>query len=114
MAPEYRLMSRRRLPDRAGIDPVVEEDYERAPPKSTNRDRMIPSSRSLHLVSGEIKGIDLRLGQVVAPGYISLLLWVREPWRRIDDFLFPRPGNDGTQVLTSLVSGTTRIDSIIG
>jgi hypothetical protein len=57
----------------AGIYPVVEEYYERAPPKSANRDRMIPAPWSLHLVRGEVRRIDLRFGQVEASGSLAAI-----------------------------------------
>ena len=79
MAPENRLVGRCRFPDRSGINPVVEEDHEGAPPISADGDWMVPAARSFHLVSCEVVGIDLRLGQIVTARHVALFPGLGEP-----------------------------------
>ena len=102
-------MERRRFPDRSGINAVVEEHDQRAPPVPPNRDRAVPASRALHLVSREVEGIDFRLGQIVSARHIALRPGLWESRRRVDQFLFPGPRNDGAQVFAGLVCGATGI-----
>ena len=85
--PEDRLVKRKRLPDGPGVDSIVEEDYESAPPVPTNRKRLIPPSGSSHLVRREIEGIDLGLRQIVPPSNVTLRLQFRKPRKSVDQIL---------------------------
>ena len=80
---------------------------------NANGDRHIPASRSFYLVSGEVKGVDFRLGQVVSSCHITLITWLRESWKRVDKVLFPSPGHDGTQILARLIRRSPRIRSFM-
>src|SRR5437588_7603944 len=106
-------MDGRRFPYRACADAVVEEDHECASPVEANRDRTIPAPWSLHLVSREVKGIDLRFGEIVAAGNVALLPRFREPRWRLDEFLFPGPRDDRTQLLASLVGSAAWISTFM-
>jgi hypothetical protein len=58
---------------------------------------------------GEVEGVDLGLGQVVAAGDVALLIWAREPRGRLDQLLLPGPRQDGAEVLAGLVGGATGV-----
>src|SRR5271157_5462091 len=109
MPPEDRLVERRRLPHGSRVNAVVEEHDKRAAPVPPHRDCSTPASRPLHLVRGEIEGIDLCLGQIMATCHVALWPGLRESRRRVDEILLPSPRNDGTQVFACLVRGASGI-----
>jgi hypothetical protein len=113
MPPEDRFVERRGFPDGPGIDAVVEEYDESAAPVPPDGERTVPAPRTLHHVSGEVEGVDFGLGQVVAAGHVALLPGLREPRRRVNQFLLPGPRKDGAEVLAGLVGSTTGIRPFI-
>src|SRR5208282_1421344 len=66
-----------------------------------------------HLVSGKVKGIELRLGQIVSACHVALWSGFRETRWRFNEILFPRPRNNGAQVVAGLVRGSTGICSLV-
>ena len=75
--------------------------------------RGVPAARPLHLVGGEVEGVDLGLGQVVAAGDVALVPGPGEPRRRVDQLLLPGPVEDGAEVLAGLVGRAARILPLI-
>src|SRR5262249_22575798 len=69
----------------------------------------VPAARTPHLVGGEVKGVDLGLGQVVSAGDVALVPGRREPWRRVDLLLLPGPIKDRAEVLAGLVGRSARV-----
>ena len=108
-----RLVGRHRLPDGAGVHAVVEEDDQGGSPVAADRQRGIPASRPAHGVGGEVEGVDLGLGEVVAAGDVSLLPGPGEPGRRLDQLLLPGPGQHGAEVLAGLVGGAARVGPLV-
>ena len=102
-------MERRRLPHRSRIDAVVEEHDQGGAPVPADRMRGVPSPRPSHLVGGEIEGVDLGLGEVVAASDVALVPGPGEPRRRIDQFLLPGPTEDGAEMLAGLVGRAARV-----
>ena len=103
MTPEDGLMKRRRFPNRARVNSIVEEQHQRTAPISPHRQWRDPTARPLHLMRCEVQCIDLRLGQVVPTRNITLLPGLGKTWQSIDEVLFPRPRHHRAQVLPSLV-----------
>ena len=106
-------MGRGRLPDGAGVDPVVEEHDQRGPPVPADRERGVPPPRPPHPVGGEVQGVEFGLGQVVPAGHVPLRPGLREPGRGVDEFLLPGPGEDGPQVLAGLVRGPAGVRPLV-
>ena len=75
--------------------------------------RGVPAPRPPHLVGGEVEGVDLGLGQVVAAGDVALVPGPGEPRRRVDQLLLPGPVEDGAEVLAGLVGRAARVLSLI-
>ena len=106
-------MGRRRLPDGPGVDAVVEEHDQGGPPVAADRQGSVPAPRPPHLVGGEVEGVDLGLGQVVAAGDVALVPGPGEPRRRLDQLLLPGPGEDGAEVLAGLVGRAARVGPLV-
>ena len=64
-------MGRRGPPDGPGVDAVVEEHDQGGARVVANWMRGVPAPRASQLVSGEVEGVDLRLGQVVSAGDVA-------------------------------------------
>ena len=111
--PEDRLVGRRRLPDGPGVHAVVEEDDQGGSPVAADRQGSVPAAGPAHGVGGEVEGVDLGLGQVVAAGDVALLPGPGEPGRRLDQLLLPGPGEDGAEVLAGLVGRAARVGPLV-
>ena len=84
-------MERFCFPHCASIYAVVKENDERASPVPTDWKWIAPTARTFHLVSREVKCVDLRLRQVMPSGDITLQLLLGKFRERLDHVLFPRP-----------------------
>ena len=104
-------MKRCCLPDGAGVHTVVEEHDQRASPVATDGIWIAPTSGAVHFVSCKVDRVELRLGQVVPAGHVSVRLELREPWQGVDNVLLPCPRHDCSQMGTNLVRGPPGIPS---
>src|SRR5690606_36713628 len=52
------LVERQRLPDRAGVDAIAEEDDQRGSPVATDRPGMAPAPGTPHLMRREVERVD--------------------------------------------------------
>ena len=73
----------------------------------------VPAPRPSHRVGGEVEGVDLGLGQVVAAGHVALVPGPGEPRRRLDQLLLPGPREDGAEVLAGLVGGAAGVGTLV-
>ena len=68
VSPENRFMTWVRLPDRAGVQSVVEEEHERNPPVVAHAERPPPASRTWHAVGREVQSVEGNDGNDVVLG----------------------------------------------
>src|SRR5262245_28700721 len=111
--PEDRFVEGSGLPDRAGIDAVVEEHDQCGSPVPPHGKRAIPTPGAVHLVRLAVERGNVGLRQVVPAGDVSLVPRLREAGRGLDQLLFPRPGEDGAEVFAGLVRGATRVRPLL-
>ena len=76
--PQNRFVKARRLEHGSGIDAVIEEHNQCRSPVVPDRVGLFPAAQSWKFVSGEVQGIEIRLGQIVTPSNISLFLRFRK------------------------------------
>ena len=86
------------LPDRSGIDSIVEEDDQCCSPISSDWPGFVPTARALHLMSREVEGVQLGLGQIVLSSNVSLWLVSGKSWKRFDEVMFPGPRQSGSKM----------------
>jgi hypothetical protein len=96
--PMDRLVKRECLPDGPGIDSIIEEENEGAPPIAASGKRMVPTSGKSHMMRRKIESVNLGLGEVMLPGNISLRFQFWKPRKSINEVLLPRPRHHSSQV----------------
>jgi hypothetical protein len=106
-------MEGRAFPDGTGVNAIVEEQDQRAPPESSDGKRLVPALRSLHAVRREIQGVDLLLGQVMSARDGAVLARCWESRESLQEILFPGPGHDGSEMFASLIRRATGIRSTL-
>lgn len=99
--PSNGLVEGSRRPDRACVNAIVEEHDKSCTPIAPNCKWLSPTSWPAHLVSREVEGVDLRLGEKMTTGNVTLRTRLGKAWERVDQVLVPSPSEDGPQVPTS-------------